>query len=67
MSVVAQTEIHILSTATAIPLEAVNPTKSLILVPLSQLVSHPTGRDVCEAPHMSIPEFAADIRHVGLL
>ena len=48
-------------------LETVDPTKSLILVPLSRLVSRPTGRNVRKTPRMSIPELAASIQRVGLL
>lgn len=48
-------------------LETVDPTKNLILVPLSRLVSRPTGRNVRKTPRMSIPELAASIQRVGLL
>lgn len=48
-------------------LEAADPTKNLILVPLSQLVLRPTGRNVRKTPRMSIPELAASIQRVGLL
>lgn len=51
----------------AIPLEAADPTKNLILVPLSRLVSRPKGRNVRKTPRMSIPELAASIQRVGLL
>ncbi|WP_428999425.1 ParB N-terminal domain-containing protein [Stenotrophomonas rhizophila] len=44
-----------------------DPTKNLILVPLSRLVSRPTGRNVRKSPRMSIPELAASIQRVGLL
>ncbi|HCF5866351.1 ParB/RepB/Spo0J family partition protein [Pseudomonas aeruginosa] len=53
--------------APAIPLEAADPTKNLILVPLSRLVSRPKGRNVRKTPRMSIPELAASIQRVGLL
>ncbi|HBV5290990.1 TPA: ParB/RepB/Spo0J family partition protein [Escherichia coli] len=53
--------------APAIPLEAADPTKNLILVPLSRLVSRPKGRNVRKIPRMSIPELAASIQRVGLL
>jgi len=56
--------------ARAIPppaLEAADPTKNLILVPLSRLVLRPTGRNVRKTPRMSIPELAASIQRVGLL
>jgi ParB family chromosome partitioning protein len=55
------------NTAAAIPLEAADPTKNLILVPLSRLVLRPTGRNVRKTPRMSIPELAASIQRVGLL
>ncbi|KGA34575.1 ParB N-terminal domain-containing protein [Pectobacterium polaris] len=48
-------------------LEAADPTKNLILVPLSRLVLCPTGRNVRKTPRMSIPELAASIQRVGLL
>ncbi|CUJ52913.1 ParB/RepB/Spo0J family partition protein [Achromobacter xylosoxidans] len=48
-------------------LEAADPTKNLILVPLSRLVSRPTGRNVRKTPRLSIPELAASIQRVGLL
>ena len=43
-------------------LEAADPTKNLILVSLSRLVSRPTGRNVRKTPRMSIPELAASIQ-----
>ncbi|HCW16448.1 ParB/RepB/Spo0J family partition protein [Achromobacter sp.] len=52
---------------TAAPLEVADPTKNLILVPLSRLVSRPAGRNVRKSPRMSIPELAASIQRVGLL
>ena len=55
------------SAATAVLLEAADPSKNLILVPLSRLVSRPTGRNVRKTPRMSIPELAASIQRVGLL
>ncbi len=58
------------ATANAAPvvlLEAADPNKNLILVPLSRLVSRPTGRNVRKTPRMSIPELAASIQRVGLL
>ncbi|HCI4012295.1 TPA: ParB/RepB/Spo0J family partition protein [Pseudomonas aeruginosa] len=48
-------------------LEAADPSKNLILVPLSRLVLRPTGRNVRKIPRMSIPELAASIQRVGLL
>lgn len=67
MNAVTQTEARAINTAAAIPLEAADPTKNLILVPLSRLVSRPTGRNVRKTPRMSIPELAASIQRVGLL
>ncbi|MFT4178570.1 MAG: ParB/RepB/Spo0J family partition protein [Thermomonas sp.] len=67
MNAVTQTEARSLNTAAAIPLEAADPTKNLILVPLSRLVSRPAGRNVRKTPRMSIPELAASIQRVGLL
>lgn len=67
MNAIPQTEARALNTAAAIPLETADPTKNLILVPLSRLVSRPTGRNVRKTPRMSIPELAASIQRVGLL
>ena len=64
---IRQTEACAVNTAAAIPLEAADPTKNLILVPLSRLVSRPAGRNVRKTPRMSIPELAASIQRVGLL
>ena len=64
MNAVTQTEARAINTAAAIPLEAADPTKNLILVPLSRLVSRPHWR---KTPRMSIPELAASIQRVGLL
>lgn len=67
MNAIAQTEARAINTAAAIPLEAADPSKNLILVPLSRLVLRPTGRNVRKTPRMSIPELAASIQRVGLL
>ncbi|AJO79073.1 MULTISPECIES: ParB/RepB/Spo0J family partition protein [Gammaproteobacteria] len=67
MNAITQTEARAVNTAAAIPLEAADPTKNLILVPLSRLVSRPAGRNVRKTPRMSIPELAASIQRVGLL
>lgn len=67
MNAITQTEARAVNTAAAIPLEAADPTKNLILVPLSRLVLRPTGRNVRKTPRMSIPELAASIQRVGLL
>ncbi|HHK3132003.1 TPA: ParB N-terminal domain-containing protein [Pseudomonas aeruginosa] len=64
---IRQTEARAVNAAAAIPLEAADPTKNLILVPLSRLVLRPTGRNVRKTARMSIPELAASIRRVGLL
>ncbi|EOG4616575.1 ParB N-terminal domain-containing protein [Pseudomonas aeruginosa] len=61
---VSQTEARAIQ---APALEAADPTKNLILVTLSRLVSRPTGRNVRKTPRMSIPELAASIQRVGLL
>ncbi|HHF9884094.1 TPA: ParB/RepB/Spo0J family partition protein [Escherichia coli] len=67
MNAVTTTEARAVNTAAAVPLEAADPTKNLILVPLSRLVSRPTGRNVRKTPRISIPELAASIQRVGLL
>ncbi|NMG03294.1 ParB/RepB/Spo0J family partition protein [Azoarcus taiwanensis] len=67
MNATTQTEARAINTAAAIPLEAADPSKNLILVPLSRLVLRPTGRNVRKTPRMSIPELAASIQRVGLL
>ncbi|EMP4332043.1 TPA: ParB/RepB/Spo0J family partition protein [Pseudomonas aeruginosa] len=67
MNAITQTEARAVNTAAVIPLEAADPTKNLILVPLSRLVLRPTGRNVRKTQRMSIPELAASIQRVGLL
>ncbi|MBG6839878.1 ParB/RepB/Spo0J family partition protein [Pseudomonas aeruginosa] len=68
MNAITQTEARAVNTAAVIPLEAADPTKNLILVPLSRLVLRPTGRNVRKTvPRMSVPELAASIQRVGLL
>ncbi|HFF8538784.1 TPA: ParB N-terminal domain-containing protein [Raoultella ornithinolytica] len=67
MNAITQTEARAINTAAAIPLEAADPSKNLILVSLSRLVLRPTGRNVRKTPRMSIPELAASIQRVGLL
>ena len=64
MNAITQTEARAVQ---APALEAADPTKNLILVPLSRLVLRPTGRNVRKTPCMSIPELAASIQRVGLL
>ncbi|MBH1575188.1 chromosome partitioning protein ParB [Stenotrophomonas maltophilia] len=51
----------------AAPLEVADPTKNLILVPLSQLLPRRSKRNVRTTPHQSIPELAASIARIGLL
>ncbi|MFT0533143.1 ParB/RepB/Spo0J family partition protein [Castellaniella hirudinis] len=65
MNAVTKTEIHALETAA--PLEVADPTKNLILVPLSQLLPRRSKRNVRTTPRQSIPELAASIARVGLL
>ncbi|SDM52422.1 chromosome partitioning protein, ParB family [Oryzisolibacter propanilivorax] len=67
MNAITTTEARTVNTAAVVPLEAADPTKNLILVPLSRLVLRPTGRNVRKTPRMSIPELAASIQRVGLL
>ncbi|MGV7191298.1 chromosome partitioning protein ParB [Xanthomonas axonopodis] len=64
MNAITQTEARAIQ---APALEAADPAKNLILVPLSRLVSRTTGRNVRKTPRMSIPELAASIQRVGLL
>lgn len=65
MSAVTKTEVIALETA--VPLEVADPTKNLILVPLSQLLPRRSKRNVRTTPRQSIPELAASIARVGLL
>ena len=51
----------------AAPLDVADPTKNLILVPLSQLLPRRSKRNVRTTPRQSIPELAASIARVGLL
>lgn len=67
MNAITQTEARAVNTAAAMPLEAADPSKNLILVSLSRLVLRPAGRNVRKIPRMSIPELAASIQRVGLL
>ena len=71
MNAINHTEAQVIhataSAAPAVLLEAADPTKNLILVPLSRLVLRPTGRNVRKTSRMSIPELAASIQRVGLL
>ncbi|MFB5206221.1 ParB/RepB/Spo0J family partition protein [Stenotrophomonas sp. 3diitr2024] len=65
MNAVTQTETIAIETAT--PLEVADPTKNLILVPLSQLLPRRSKRNARTTPRLSIPELAASISRVGLL
>ena len=63
MTAVTQTETRAVTTA----LEVADPTKNLILVPLSRLLARRSKRNVRTTPRLSIPELAASISRVGLL
>ncbi|WP_372169932.1 ParB N-terminal domain-containing protein [Xanthomonas axonopodis] len=63
MNAVTKTEARAVTTA----LEVADPTKNLILVPLSRLLARRSKRNVRTTPRMSIPELAASISRVGLL
>ncbi|KKJ05039.1 ParB/RepB/Spo0J family partition protein [Burkholderia gladioli] len=65
MNAVTKTEAIALETAA--PPEVADPTKNLILVPLSQLLPRRSKRNVRTTPRQSIPELAASIARVGLL
>ncbi|MBS0502045.1 MAG: ParB N-terminal domain-containing protein [Proteobacteria bacterium] len=71
MNAVTHTEAHAVNTAAssaANVLQAADPSKHMILVPLSKLVLRPTGRNARKtAPRMSVPELSASIERVGLL
>lgn len=70
MNAVTTTEaraVHTAASSAANVLQAADPSKHMILVPLSRLVLRPTGRNVRKTPRMSIPELAASIQGVGLL
>ncbi|WP_197346491.1 ParB/RepB/Spo0J family partition protein [Ralstonia pseudosolanacearum] len=70
MNAATYTEARAVNTAAngaANALQAADPSKHMILVPLSRLVLRPTGRNVRKTPRMSIPELAASIQRVGLL
>ena len=70
MNAVTTTEaraVNTVASSAANVLQAADPSKHMILVPLSRLVLRPTGRNVRKTPRMSIPELAASIQRVGLL
>ncbi|PJL68664.1 chromosome partitioning protein ParB [Stenotrophomonas maltophilia] len=52
---------------TVASLEVADPTKNLILVPLSQLLPRRSKRNVRTTPRQSIPELVASISRIGLL
>ena len=66
MNAVNYTEARAVTTAANV-LQAADPSKNLILVPLSRLVLRRTGPNVRKTPRMSIPELAASVQRVGLL
>ncbi|MCF7220470.1 ParB/RepB/Spo0J family partition protein [Marilutibacter chinensis] len=63
MNAVTKNETRVVATA----LEVADPTKNLILVPLSRLLARRSKRNVRTTPRLSIPELAASISRVGLL
>ncbi|MFC3608496.1 ParB/RepB/Spo0J family partition protein [Stutzerimonas tarimensis] len=65
MNAVTQIETRVIETAA--PLEVADPTKNLILVPLSQLLPRRSKRNARTTPRLSIPELAASIARIGLL
>lgn len=65
MNAVTKAEARALETAA--PLEVADPTKNLILVPLSQLLPRRSRRNARTTSRLSIPELAASISRVGLL
>lgn len=65
MNAVIQIETRAIETAA--PLEVADPTKNLILVPLSQLLPRRSKRNARKTPRLSIPELAASIARIGLL
>ncbi|GAO21782.1 nuclease [Alicycliphilus sp. B1] len=71
MNATTQTEARAVNTAASSAvnvLQAADPSKHMILVPLSRLVLRPTGRNVRKTvPRMSVPELSASIERVGLL
>jgi len=65
MNAVTKAEVRAIESATV--LEVADPTKNLILVPLSQLLPRRSKRNARTTPRLSIPELAASICRVGLL
>lgn len=66
MNAVTTTEAQAVHSAANV-LQAADPSRHMILVPLSRLMLRPTGRNVRKTSRMSIPELAASIQRVGLL
>ncbi len=65
MNTVTKAEVRAIESAAA--LEVADPTKNMILVPLSQLLSRRSKRNARTTPGLSIPELAASISRIGLL
>ena len=65
MNAVTKAEVRAIEPAAV--LEVADPTKNLILVPLSQLLPRRSKRNARTTPRLSIPELAASISRVGLL
>ncbi|WP_186236920.1 ParB/RepB/Spo0J family partition protein [Burkholderia gladioli] len=63
----AVTQAAAIALESAAALEVADPTKNLILVPLSQLLPRRSKRNARTTPRLSIPELAASISRVGLL
>lgn len=63
----AVTKVEVRAIESAAMLEVADPTKNLILVPLSQLLPRRSKRNARTTPRLSIPELAASISRVGLL
>lgn len=53
--------------AGAVALEVADPTRNLILIPLSRLLPRRSKRNARTTPRLSIPELAASISRLGLL
>ncbi|WP_162947825.1 ParB/Srx family N-terminal domain-containing protein, partial [Pseudomonas aeruginosa] len=52
---------------TAAALEVADPTRHLMLIPLSQMLPRRSKRNARKTPRLSIPELAASIERLGLL
>jgi ParB family chromosome partitioning protein len=65
MNAVTQTETRAVEAFA--PFEVADPTKNLILVPLSQLLLRRSKRNARTTPRLSMPELAASIARIGLL